>query len=343
MTRALRLAAALAAALALAPGPGAAQTATGAEAEIVFWTAVVQDNVASSYQAYLEAYPNGRFAALARTRLARLAGVPSPAPAPQAPAAAPAPNAPATAPNGPAAAPAAAAWVKAAKHEIRSVDGVGVDMDASGLRKGSNWRLAVVPASWPDGQPPDMAAFLENSIAVDATRQHVTVPAGPPGQDELRLYWIPIVSDTYVVAARTPVTVRPGVAGAVLMRKLAREAARLGPVRFEAAHRDKPMLIEAAFLRLRPEAEWDVAWFRGFAVQVARPTVVINVGQVGAVPDENQSLGEGVCLLDVSGPALDVVAAMRLGDPVVLRAVPSSWSSAGAESPVLLRGCEIVD
>jgi hypothetical protein len=69
----------------------------GAEAlrmEMVFWESVRGSSDPADFRAYLEQYPNGKFAALARNRLAAL--TPKPA-APAAPAAAPAPAAAATA------------------------------------------------------------------------------------------------------------------------------------------------------------------------------------------------------------------------------------------------------
>ncbi|NMG74870.1 SUMF1/EgtB/PvdO family nonheme iron enzyme [Aromatoleum diolicum] len=76
--------------------------------ELTFWDSVKDSEHASDYEAYLKAYPNGRFAALARARIERLRAaapkveVPAPRPAP---AAAPAPErarpAPAAAPPAP--------------------------------------------------------------------------------------------------------------------------------------------------------------------------------------------------------------------------------------------------
>lgn len=83
MTRALLFASLLAAAtLAAAQSPDEAL-----RAEIVFWETVRASNEAADYRAYLEQYPNGKFAVLARNRLAAQA----PKPAAPAPAQAPAP------------------------------------------------------------------------------------------------------------------------------------------------------------------------------------------------------------------------------------------------------------
>ncbi|MEX3933345.1 SUMF1/EgtB/PvdO family nonheme iron enzyme [Paraburkholderia phymatum] len=98
--------------------------------ELTFWDSIKDSNYASDYEAYLKAYPNGRFAALAKARIERLKAAgsatppathatpaPSPAPAPKAAATpspastpAPAPKAAVTpAPAAPTPAPAQAA------------------------------------------------------------------------------------------------------------------------------------------------------------------------------------------------------------------------------------------
>ncbi|MFL9961932.1 SUMF1/EgtB/PvdO family nonheme iron enzyme [Paraburkholderia sediminicola] len=75
--------------------------------EITFWNSIKDSNYPADYEAYLKAYPNGRFATLAHARIDRLRAAASAAPAaapPAAPAAAPAqqtarPAAPAIAPS----------------------------------------------------------------------------------------------------------------------------------------------------------------------------------------------------------------------------------------------------
>jgi len=50
--------------------------------ELSFWDSIKNSNYASDYEAYLKAYPNGRFAALAKARIERIrATSPTPAPA----------------------------------------------------------------------------------------------------------------------------------------------------------------------------------------------------------------------------------------------------------------------
>ena len=56
--------------------------------EITFWESIKDSNYAGDYEAYLKAYPNGRFAPLAKARLAWLhagasGGMPGRAPTPR--------------------------------------------------------------------------------------------------------------------------------------------------------------------------------------------------------------------------------------------------------------------
>ena len=276
--------------------------------ELAFWDSVQASNRAQEYLAYLNAFPGGTFAPLARRRLGEL-GMPGQPAAIQ-----PAPAQPVP----------AQAWVRPSRPMVQLVDGVTLDMDATALRTGSNLRVAVVPAGTPD-EVADPTAFLADSVPVGPMRLRLTVPAGPPGQDEVRLYYIPRFASTYAVAARAPVTVGPGVPGAALARDLVREAQRLGPVRFEAVHRDRPLLVQAAFLRVRPRTEWNLRWFGGMVQQVPRQAVVISIGLPGAAPDAQGSLGEAVCALAADTPVLDRVAALQTGDPVLVRGVPTVW------------------
>jgi hypothetical protein len=83
-----RLLCALLLSLASAAGAQAPERATEElRAEMVFWESVRSSSDAADFRAYLEQYPNGKFAALARNRLAAL----SPKPEVPAPAASPPP------------------------------------------------------------------------------------------------------------------------------------------------------------------------------------------------------------------------------------------------------------
>ncbi|CAG2130510.1 formylglycine-generating enzyme family protein [Cupriavidus numazuensis] len=83
--------------------------------ELTFWESIKNSNYAGDYEAYLKQYPNGRFAALARARMERLAAASAPAaktPPPERakpPAAATPPAKPATPPPQRSAPPAPAA------------------------------------------------------------------------------------------------------------------------------------------------------------------------------------------------------------------------------------------
>lgn len=194
--------------------------------EVTFWKSVSASNNPTELQAYLNAYPNGAFVAIAKNRLGL---APPLVPPPQ-----PVASAPVTAPP--------LARLSISHPSFRLVDGVTVDLDTTGLRNASNLRLTVVPASAPLAiTDPDRLAL--DSTAVPVARMRLTIPSGPAGADELRLYYIPNSATGYQLAARVPVTIEAGVPGAVLVRDLGREAAELGPIRFEANHRDRPMLI----------------------------------------------------------------------------------------------------
>jgi peptidoglycan hydrolase-like protein with peptidoglycan-binding domain len=58
--------------LAMAPAPTLAQAPT--QAEITFWTSIQNSKNAAEYEAYLQAFPNGTFAPLARLRVQQLGG-----------------------------------------------------------------------------------------------------------------------------------------------------------------------------------------------------------------------------------------------------------------------------
>ncbi|MCP2088820.1 UNVERIFIED_ORG: formylglycine-generating enzyme required for sulfatase activity [Paraburkholderia sediminicola] len=61
--------------------------------EITFWNSIKDSNYPSDYEAYLKAYPNGRFAALAHARIDRLRAAGAASAPPAAPPAAPSPQA----------------------------------------------------------------------------------------------------------------------------------------------------------------------------------------------------------------------------------------------------------
>jgi hypothetical protein len=84
-----------------APAPAAPQSGAGSETEMLFWRSAQTSNSAAEYRAYLQQFPNGVFAGLAKLRISELEKAPRVAATP------PAPSPPAATP--PAAAPPAAA------------------------------------------------------------------------------------------------------------------------------------------------------------------------------------------------------------------------------------------
>jgi formylglycine-generating enzyme required for sulfatase activity len=91
--------------------------------ELAFWESIKDSNHASDYEAYLKAYPKGRFATLAQARIDRLRASPAPSPAPSStptPATRPAPPPAAQAPaTTPAAAPPTTAGKAATGAELK--------------------------------------------------------------------------------------------------------------------------------------------------------------------------------------------------------------------------------
>ena len=61
--------------------PGIVPRASPEQFELAFWNSIKDSTHASDYEAYLKAYPKGRFAGLAQARLERLRAAPAPAPA----------------------------------------------------------------------------------------------------------------------------------------------------------------------------------------------------------------------------------------------------------------------
>ena len=146
------------------------------------------------------------------------------------------------------------------------------------------------------------------------------------------------------MAARAPVTVLPGVPGALLLSELSIFAKSLGPVKFEAEYRGKTVRVQAQFLEAKPESEWQVQWLSGVpAGATARQVAVVALGTRG-VPHGAAGSGEALCILRVdAGPALDRIAALSPGDAVLVEGSPSTWSSATSSDPMLIKNCKLVD
>jgi hypothetical protein len=298
-------------------------------ADLAMWQSIAHSTNPAEYRAYLETFPNGRFAGLARLRAAGAAPQAAPPPAPVAQAAAPA-------------ATVAGVWLRPARASVGLVDGVVLDLDASALRRSSNLRLAIVRVGTPEAIA-DMNDYFANSTAINATRLHMTVPPGPSGNDEIRLYHVPPFASAPVLAARAAVTIGPGVPGAILARNLAREAAALGPVRFEANHRNRPLLVQAAFLNQQARLAFDPRWLTAFGTTPpAANAVAITVGMPGIAPDESGLVGDVICTISAEpGPTLDRLASLHVGDPVLVRGIPTIWTAATAADPVILKDCTL--
>jgi tetratricopeptide (TPR) repeat protein len=70
-------AAELSAQIAPAPKPGSPQESAALQVELAFWDSMKNSTNPADYQAYLQTYPNGHFAALARTRAAARPATPA--------------------------------------------------------------------------------------------------------------------------------------------------------------------------------------------------------------------------------------------------------------------------
>jgi hypothetical protein len=310
----------------LAAQPAAPAHATSDE-ETAFWQSVSATNDPVELQAYLNAYPQGAFAPIARSRLHLAAGQPT----------LPAQSTPQVSQQA-----AALARIAPTQPRFRLVDGVTLDLDATGLLYASNRRLTVVPIATPVAIT-DPDRLVLDSTVVAASHLRLTIPAGPPGADEIRLYYIPNTGTTYQLAARVPVTIEPGFPGATLVRDLGREAAQTGPLRFEANHRDRPMAIQGAFLNLRPRSEWNAQWFQGVAVeQLSRQALVMTIGLPNAAPDLFGSVGQAMCVVAVPDTAtLTRVASLMIGDPVLVAGIPTTWANSGPGDAIVLDNCSL--
>ena len=136
--------------------------------ELAFWQSIAHSQNPAEYQAYLQAYPNGTFAGLAKLRAGGAALTAAPPVVQKVPAAH--------------AAPKARVTVQSA--QVRFIDGIVVDVDASGLWRGSNWRLAVMPIASPDAIA-EKDDFALTSTPISARRMHLT-EACACGQARLR-------------------------------------------------------------------------------------------------------------------------------------------------------------
>jgi hypothetical protein len=179
--------------------PAAARADDDDAMDIEFWRAIQNSTVPAEYQAYLDAFPHGKFAKLAalRAHQAAPAAVPAPLPTTAIPLPAAAPPA-RTAP----AAQTAAAAPAAAADDADTADGQIVLTPAT-PRVGQTIRatcenfpepstfdkLVVVPAGTPvmdPDKPADMTKVVSFNYAVNCFRAPVTFPPLAPGAYEIR-------------------------------------------------------------------------------------------------------------------------------------------------------------
>ena len=107
-------------------------------------------------------------------------------------------------------------------------------------------------------------------------------------------------------------------------------------MKFDAAYRGKTIRVEAQFLRVRPETEWDYRWLSGATALARRPVAVLSLGMRS---NSAASLPEMECLIDAGADAaLQKVASLNPGDSVLMQGSPSAWG-AGAAQALTLDGC----
>lgn len=239
---------------------------------------------------------------------------------------------------------ASGASLRVLQPTVRAVDGIPVMVNSQALSSSSNLRLAVMPANAPEAIT-DATAFALSSVPIQADFLRITLPGGPAGQDEVRLYHIPQFQTRFVVAARAPVTVQPGVSGAVLSRDLVREAEQLGPLAFEAKYKGHPILIQAQFIKAIPQSEWNINWIGEVpAGEAERRLAMLSLGERGVTADAYGSTGELVCVVSVDADSvLRRVAALSPGAAVLVRGSPSQWDAAQPSDRIVINGCALAD
>ncbi len=309
-TRAAMLAVAL---LASAP-------ASASMAELTFWTAVRDSKDPAELKAYLDAFPDGTFAELARIRIAALTA--------------------GTAPGGtPASAPTARISVD--RSEFDAVERIPIAVDATALRNYTNLTVVAVPAAMPDEILPEMVAALGVRVGTGYVRTTLPPIAGGADPFEARLYAIAPYESTLKVVARASFSVAPTPEGAVLVEDLARDARSRGAIGFEAAYRDVKLRVSGQFLRAASgidEASW-VEVLTGNRGEAAN-YVVLMVGHLGDPAPESMR-NEIACIVAADdGEVLTRIAELSVGDAVLVEGRGSTSSrstlaTAAVVSPAL--------
>jgi tight adherence protein C len=85
---------------------------------------------------------------------------------------------------------------------------IEVSVDARALASDYNWRVVIVPADIAESVV-DATSFFADAKDVAAVQMKVQLAAKTAGRSEIRLYSIPHLSSSYVIAARFPIIVAP--------------------------------------------------------------------------------------------------------------------------------------
>ena len=305
--------------LALIAGAGAR---AADPADIAFWSSVGNSTDPAELRAYLHAFPHGQFAEIAKIKLQELGAAP--------PAAAPRQTSQSNA--------TPKASVEPTRSEWRAIDRIELDVDASHLDSGSNQRLIIVPAKTPDAIG-DVNAFGRASLVITPELLHMTLPPGPPGDDEIRLLYIPSSSTRFVVAARAKIRVLPGAPGAIMAEELADEAAVLGPVALQNKFQNRRIKLEGQFLQLEGRttfAGWDLAG----RYHDPQKYIELHLGTLSTPVTADGLPSEVVCLMTVGEGTLARVAALKPGDDVVVTGTPTTWDDYFGLASVIFDGCQ---
>ncbi|BAT60006.1 hypothetical protein GJW-30_1_02541 [Variibacter gotjawalensis] len=229
--------------------------------------------------------------------------------------------------------------VTATKKNFHATDRVGVEIDTRAFRDGSNYRLIVVPAGSPDPIP-NANEFALASTSVRGGLVRLTLPPGPPGASEIRLYYIPLDSSRFAVAGRAAVEIGPRTPNATLAHDLTNEAKALGPVRFEAKYRDQPFNMEGQFLRVETRTAgptWEAIIARTY--KGPRDYMAMYIGHLGTEKRADGPI-EVLCLMDAENKKnIDRAAQLNPGDPVLLHGHATHWGRVYESQVVIFDRC----
>jgi hypothetical protein len=103
------------------------------------------------------------------------------------------------------------------------------------------------------------------------------------------------------------------------------------------------LLVQAAFLNVETRLAFDPRWLAAFGADLpAETAVAITIGMPGIGPDETGLVGDVVCTTSADPrPTLDRLAALQVGDPILVRGIPTIWTAATAADPVILKDCAL--